>query len=52
MNAVSPGTASKWPSFQPALAAAMRSCELEMKFRQMCRVPSMGTKENLAADKT
>src|SRR5580658_3189109 len=40
-SAVSPGTMSKRPAFQSALAASMRSWREETKFHQMWRGPSM-----------
>ena len=43
MNSVSPGTAGNRPSFQSALACSIRSFELETKFHQMCRGPSIGS---------
>ena len=41
-SAVSPGTMSKRPAFQSALAASMRSLREETKFHQMWRGPSIG----------
>jgi hypothetical protein len=43
MNSVSPGTGSKRPSAQSRLACSMRSVELDTKFHQMCRSPSMAS---------
>src|SRR4029077_17667979 len=40
-SVVSPGTISKRPAFQSALAASMRSLREETKFHQMWRGPSM-----------
>src|SRR6185436_20478024 len=43
MNSISsPGTFSKWPAFQSALACSMRSLRDETKFHQMWRGPSIG----------
>ena len=43
MNSISsPGTLSKWPAFQSALACSMRSLRDDTKFHQMWRGPSIG----------
>ena len=56
MNSLSsPGTVSKRPAFQSALACSMRSLREETKFHQMCRGPSIAapptstTRASLAA---
>ena len=49
-SASSPGTLGKSPSCQFRLASSIRAFELETKFHQMCRWPSIGaTEENNAS---
>ena len=51
MNSISsPGTLSKWPAFQSALACSMRSLREETKFHQMWRGPSMGAPSEVTAE--
>ena len=49
MNSVSPGTKSKRPAFQSALAWSMRSLREETKFHQMWRGPSMAAPPTTAS---
>ena len=46
MNSVSPDKLSKRPAFQSAFAISIRSFELDTKFHQICRGPSIGSPPN------
>jgi hypothetical protein len=43
MNSVSPGAGSNRPACQSSFACSIRSFELETKFHQMWRLPSIGS---------
>ena len=49
VNSASPGTGSKRPDFQSALAASMRSRREETKFHQMWRGPSIAAPPRIAS---